>query len=121
MESSILELVAGGSVVLTVFIFIGFLKWAVTQMVDMMDRFQNVVKASMDANTENIHANTRLISENYQYLKKRNGSLERNDKMIMDSLKTITDNQKKTSETLNNIRNQKVSNQTVEHQIISRD
>ena len=121
MESSILELVAGGSVVATVFIFIGFLKWAVGQLVDMMKSFEATVQKSMDNNTENIAANTILIRENYEYLKQRNGSLERNDKVIMDTLKEITSNQARTSQALSNLKDQTVKNQTVEHQHIEKE
>ena len=79
--------------VATVGIFITFLKWAIDKLIPTIETFQEVVKRSMDANTE-------TVKENHAYLKKRNGSLERSNEQLADKLESIAETQRHTAEKL---------------------
>lgn len=71
------------SAVIVTVIFLGFLRWAIIQFRDMMREFAIVIETS-------IKANTKVTEETYEYLKNRNGSLERNDREIMKALDKVS-------------------------------
>ena len=82
--------------VATVGIFIGFLKWAIDKFIPAIETFQQVVEKSMNANTE-------AVKESHEYLKKRNGSLEKSNQQFANQLESIAKTQKKTAEKLDEL------------------
>lgn len=99
----------------TVLIFVGFLKWTIDKLVPTIENFQQGVTHSMDANTE-------AVTQSHEYLKKRNGSLEKNQENMALQLESVTGLQKELVEKLENMNdNTEIKKQNVEHQHVQKE